>query len=472
LSTSIEKLMSKRKGRPARRWRLVLRFAAGALVAFAVIGAGLAVLMSRRLLDRERQAATGHAEFVVDSVFREHLTPKDLSAPVRGDRYTELMTFVKGNVLQPPLVLVTVWRNDGTATFSNIQRFIGGKFPIDPRLHTAFVRGALASGLAINLDKKRLFVPRLPDQILDTFVPVFDKASKTPTVPVAVVETYTDYGVVSSRAWAIFKKDFLTVAEGLGIIYLLLLPLAWSISHTLEKQNDRVELLLSREHSTQFERRRLLDRMLKAAEEERTRLAAELHDGAVQRLARLGFGLERVRSRQKQGDVTGAEQMLREMQASVFEEVAELRAMMSRLRPPVLDQRGLEDALRDRAEAIRADTGLECTIQAKLDGRLAPSLETVLYRVSQEALQNVVKHARAKHARVVLGRDNGTVVLEVQDDGVGFHPNAVKSAGGDHFGMLAMRDRVEMIGGSCEVTSSPGQGTRVRVVLPWQGSQS
>jgi signal transduction histidine kinase len=464
--------MSKRKTRPARRWRLVLRFAVAALVAFVAVGAGLSVLLSRRALDRDRRAATGDAQFVIESVFIDHLTSKDLSAPVKPDRYSQLLDFARAHVLQPPLVLVTVWRSDGTVLFSSVRALVGKRFDQAPDLRAAFVGGISRSAVVYNLDKGKLFVPTFPEQVLDTFVPVFQQGGKTSAAPVAVAEVYTDYGAIVREAQATFRKDFVMVAEALGLIYLLLLPVAWSLSHTLERQNNRVEVLLSRERSTQFERRRLLDRMLKAAEEERTRLAAELHDGAVQRLARLGFGLERVRSRQKQGDVSGAEHMLREMQAAVFEEVKELRAMMSRLRPPVLDQRGLEDALRDRAEAIRADTGLECTIQAKLSGRLAPSLETVLYRVSQEALQNVVKHARAKHANVVLGRDNGAVVLEVQDDGVGFQPGETKSGSGDHFGMLAMRERVEMIGGTCEVTSSPGQGTRVRVVLPWQGSQA
>jgi len=367
---------------------------------------------------------------------------------------------------------MSVWRSDGTAVFSTERTFVGQKYPVGADLQEAFVRGTSVSSVVLNADKGKLFLPRLPDRILDTYVPVYDPSINPRGNPAAVIETYTNYATVTAKADLQFKKDLPILAGAMLALYVVLLPFAWSISYTVENQSDRMELLLSRERGTQFERRRLLDRMLKATEEERTRLAAELHDGPVQRLARLGFGLERVRSRQKQGDVIGAERMLHEMQSSVFQEVKELRAMMSRLRPPVLDQRGLEDALRDRAEAIKADTGLECSVQGKLEGRLAPSLETVLYRVSQEALQNVVKHARAKHARVVLGRDDGAVVLEVQDDGVGFQPGESKVAGGDHFGMLAMRERVEMIGGTCEVTSAPGKGTRVRVVLPWQGSQT
>ena len=310
--------MSKRKPRPARRWRLVLRFAVGALVAFAVVGAGLSVLLSRRVLDRDRRAAAEHAQFVVDSVLADHLTAKDLSAPVKPDRYAQLLGFARTQVLQPPLVLVTVWRSDGTVLFSSIRSFVGKKFVPASDLRAAFVGDTSRSAVVYNLDKGKLFVPRLPEQVLDTFVPLASRTGHGSSSASAVVEIYTDYASVIATAHSTYWKDILTTAEALGIIYLLLLPVAWSLSYTLERQNESMEVLLSRERSTQFERRRLLDRMLKAAEEERTRLAAELHDGAVQRLARLGFGLERVRSRQKQGDVAGAENMLREMQTEKF----------------------------------------------------------------------------------------------------------------------------------------------------------
>jgi len=125
----------------------------------------------------------------------------------------------------------------------------------------------------------------------------------------------------------------------------------------------------------------------------------------------------------------------------------------------------LEDAIRDRAQAITVEFGTDCAVEANLERRLAPGLETVLYRVSQEALTNVVKHAGARRARVGLFRENGTVILEVDDDGSGFEP-AQASIGGDHFGLLAMRERVEMAGGSWVVDSRPGQGTRIRAELP------
>src|SRR5947209_5578759 len=200
MSTSIERLMSKRKPRPARRWRLVLRFAVGALVAFAVVGAGLSVLLSRRVLDRDRRAAAEHAQFVVDSVLADHLTAKDLSAPVKPDRYAQLLGFARTQVLQPPLVLVTVWRSDGTVLFSSIRSFVGKKFVPASDLRAAFVGDISRSAVVYNLDKGKLFVPRLPEQVLDTFVPLASRTGHGSSSPSVVVEIYTDYASVIATA--------------------------------------------------------------------------------------------------------------------------------------------------------------------------------------------------------------------------------------------------------------------------------
>jgi signal transduction histidine kinase len=448
----------------------VARFAAAALVAVVGIGVALSIVLSRALRSQQQEAAQDHAEFVTNSTLRPQLGTLDSLAPMSGDDYAQLSKFVNGRVLLQPLVFVSIWGNDGTVIFSSVRSLVGQKFPMDPALRQAFATGTSGSVLTNNDERGALAVPSLPTRVLDTYVPVFKDPSRTDVKPVAVAELYTDDAALTATEANLFRHTMLTLVAALGILYLFLLPIAWRFASKIDDQNEQLELLLSRERTTQYERRRLLDRTLRAAEEERTRLAAELHDGPVQRLARLGYGLERVRTRQNQGDISGSQELLAEIQGSVFDEVKELRGMMSRLRPPVLDQRGLEDALRDRAEAIQEDTGVQCTVQGRLDGRLTPTLETVLYRVSQEALQNVVKHSRAKHARVVLGRNNGSVVLEIQDDGVGFQPSRAHS-GGDHFGMLAMRERVEMIGGTWEVDSMPGQGTRVRVVLPWEGGR-
>src|SRR5206468_2712309 len=108
-------LMAERRSR-VRRWQLVTRFAAASLVVFVVIGAGLSILISRQLVRRERQNAESHAEFVTKSILRSELSPQDLSflSPMGGQRYQEMLAFVQGRILQYPLVMVQIWRSDGT----------------------------------------------------------------------------------------------------------------------------------------------------------------------------------------------------------------------------------------------------------------------------------------------------------------------------------------------------------------------
>ena len=184
----------------------------------------------------------------------------------------------------------------------------------------------------------------------------------------------------------------------------------------------------------------------------------------MQRLARIGYGLERVRMRRHQSHDDVGDELLAQMQGAVFEEVGDLRRLMSGLRPPVLDQRGLEDAIRDRAEAIKHEFGIECVVETNLERRLAPVLRP--YCTGCLGSPDQRGEARGdRRSRVGLFRENGTVTLEVDDDGSGFEP-AEASIGRDRFGLLAMRERVEMAGGSWLIDSRPGEGTRIRAELP------
>ncbi len=213
------------------------------------------------------------------------------------------------------------------------------------------------------------------------------------------------------------------------------------------------------------ERKRLLERTLRAGEEERTRIAVELHDGPIQRLSSLGYGLELGRMQLGQGDLAGMEASLEDTQQSLSEEIQTLRHLMSSLRPPALDEQGLEGALRDQVAAFRSRSGVEAEVKAELAVRPDREVETVLYRVALEALTNVGKHARATKVRLELRAENGTVELAVRDDGVGFDTGNPPN-GEMRFGLVAMREQVRMVGGHWEVASSPGEGTVVRARLP------
>jgi PAS domain S-box-containing protein len=227
-------------------------------------------------------------------------------------------------------------------------------------------------------------------------------------------------------------------------------------------ERHEVEKALKR---LQIERGQLLDRTVQATEQERKRIAAELHDGPVQRLTALDLKLMWIGGEVGRGDVD-AIALLGDVQTLLREQIQQLRMMMTQLRPPILDERGLEAALRDHLISREDRVKLEVSVEANLLKRLAPAQEIILYRVAQEAVANVLKHAGAEHAWLTLQERKGRVLLEVRDDGVGFDPRVVGEFRNGHFGILGMRERVEMAGGQWEIDSVAGGGTRVRASLP------
>jgi PAS domain S-box-containing protein len=219
---------------------------------------------------------------------------------------------------------------------------------------------------------------------------------------------------------------------------------------------------------TEAERRRLLGRVYEAPEGQDRRLAADLHDGDVQSLAAIGFKLEQARLRLGASGSPEVDELLWQVTKDLSAEVTSLRRTIGRLRPLVLVEDGLEAALREEAKSACNRAALAtCEVTSELEGRLDPVVETALFRVAQQALANVVDHAEATHVLVAIECTARGVVLRVSDDGCGFDPDHVQVlADIAHFGLIAMRERVEALGGRFRVTTGPGRGTVVEARLP------
>jgi PAS domain S-box-containing protein len=207
------------------------------------------------------------------------------------------------------------------------------------------------------------------------------------------------------------------------------------------------------------DRRRLLNRVYEAQEGQDRRLAADLHDGHVQSLAAIGFKLEQARLRLGASGSPEVDELLWQVTKDLSAEVTSLRRTIGRLRPLVLVEDGLEAALREEAKSACNQAALvSCEVISELDGRLDPVVETALFRVAQQALANVVDHAGATHALVAIECSARGVTLRVSDDGCGFDPDHVQVlADIAHFGLIAMRERVEALGGRFQVITAPGE---------------
>jgi signal transduction histidine kinase len=202
-------------------------------------------------------------------------------------------------------------------------------------------------------------------------------------------------------------------------------------------------------------------RLVEAQERERRHVARELHDEAGQALASLRFGL-RLLEREVAGGV-GVTERVAELLRTTDAVIDGLHRLAADLRPPSLDHLGLDAALRQYARSSAATYGLDVRFKARgfSAERLPAIVETALFRVVQEAVTNVVRHARASRVDVLLERRGDRVLAMVEDDGVGFDPDRVPI--GEHFGLVGLRERAEALDGSLTVESGPGAGTTVVV---------
>ena len=201
-------------------------------------------------------------------------------------------------------------------------------------------------------------------------------------------------------------------------------------------------------------------RVVAAQEDERRRLALELHDETGQALTSILLGLKSIGGAKAREEATQAEADVR---ALVVQALQDVRALAVELRPSALDDFGLGPALERLGQTFADRSGIDTTVQAAVDGRLQPEAETTLYRVVQEALSNVVKHAAATHVSVVVAKREGTVVATVDDDGRGFDERDVRE---DALGLVGMRERLALLGGTLQIESAPGAGTTISAQLP------
>jgi signal transduction histidine kinase len=198
--------------------------------------------------------------------------------------------------------------------------------------------------------------------------------------------------------------------------------------------------------------------------DERNHVAREVHDRLAQSLGYLNFKIQHVQLLLARGQIAESSTAMQELRDGSQEVYAEVRLMIQELRSTTGDQGGLAQRLLQYGSVFAERTGLEVTVSAIAEPNLSPYAQGELFRVVQEALANVYRHAQARRATVRLGRDPDGVTLVVEDDGGGME--SVRREDGDHFGLRIMRERVQSIGGELKIVSRPGGGTTVHVHVP------
>jgi two-component system sensor histidine kinase UhpB len=216
---------------------------------------------------------------------------------------------------------------------------------------------------------------------------------------------------------------------------------------------------------------RLLEQLVSSQEDERKRIQMDIHDGPLQSLAISLMALDRAARRRARGEDELADKELAFVRESLVETIGELRNVLADLSQDVLTTQGLVPALRKYMSRFAEVTGIHTRLDANVQRRLSPDYELLIYRLAQESLANVRKHAAAYNVTVSLAESGGTLHLTVRDDGLGFNTEEVeRTAGkrkeGENLGLRSMRERARAVGGDLHIFSASGRGTALHFTCP------
>jgi signal transduction histidine kinase len=233
------------------------------------------------------------------------------------------------------------------------------------------------------------------------------------------------------------------------------------LADAFNQMSEQLALTENLRREREWLRRQLLEKVIASQEEERRRIARELHDSTSQNLTSLIVGLRMIEENCRQCPAQPKALELRAVASRTLEEVHELSL---RLRPRILDDLGLAAALERLAAEWEARYKIPIDVAIRLNERLPGAVETAIYRIVQEALTNIVRHAQAHSASILIERRGNMLRAIIEDDGIGFDPQT--RFGEHHLGLLGMRERAELLGGKLVIESAPGAGTSLLIEIP------
>lgn len=246
-----------------------------------------------------------------------------------------------------------------------------------------------------------------------------------------------------------------------------------SIGHQLGTAIEQAKLY-ERLSNARERYQRLLQHALTAQEEERKRIARELHDGTSQMLTGLALNLQAAMDVAEMSGIKNAlmEERLKKAHSLAVQTSIEVTKLINDLRPTLLDSLGLAPAIQRYVETWLQPKGIDATLKTSGHERLPPEVEVALFRITQEAINNIMKHSAAKNVAIDLQCDGEKCVLRIEDDGKGFDVEEITKVEktGRGVGLFGMKERVTLVGGTCSVQSKPGQGTTIISEVPLTGS--
>ncbi len=354
---------------------------------------------------------------------------------------------VLGRLLSPSVVRVKVWSREGRILYSDEPAIVGQRFGLG-REELALFRTGGADAELSDLTKPENRYERPEGKLLEAHTVI-----RTPDGTPVLFETYQRFDALSASGRRLLRTLAPTLLAALAVLLLLQVPLSWSLARRLQRGHR--------------ERERLLVGAIEASDHERRRIAADLHDGVVQDLAGVAFGLAPLADDAARRGADAEASVLRESTGRLRQGVRALRTLLVEIHPPSLRSAGLEATLDDLLSPLAA-AGVQVQLRVGEGAGAGSGADPLVYRVAREALRNVQAHAAARHVTVELtrpGRD--TIRLVVADDGRGFGTERRSQREQEgHVGLTLLQDLVAQAGGTLAVRSRPGAGTTVELEVP------
>lgn len=418
----------------------VLRFVVAGLVAAAIITGGAYWVVSgnavAEAIRNAQEIAAIDGRGIVEPALTDNLAAGDKPALTSLDR------LVRDRVLSARVVRVKLWTPAGRIVYSDAGALVGRTFSLDPGETQAIRNGNVIAEVS-ELTKPENQFERGYGRLLEVYLPIHSASNQT-----YLFETYQVYSSIAEDQQRIWSAFFPVLAGGILLLFVVQVPLAWGLARNLE--------------TAQREQEALLKRALDASENERRRIARDLHDGVVQTLAGSAFKLSAASGRAPSAPREELASALDEGARSSREAARDLRTLIVEIAPPDLQGSRLEGAIADLLASLEKQ-GVETAITTTGLDNIGRDTAALLYRAAQEALRNVGAHAGATRVKVMVAASDGEAYLDVEDNGKGFTADEVIERQRDgHVGLAMLRSLVEDAGAELRLASEP-TGTRIRV---------
>jgi two-component system NarL family sensor kinase len=425
----------------------VAGFLVAGLVVLVVVGVFLALAQRRTAVREAIREARSVTELEAQDVVGPVLTDAALTP---GPAYDALDAVVRERVLGAHIVRVKIWDATGHIVYSDDHGLIGRQFrlPADElaALHSANRTVAEVTDLeeAENRDERAF------GKLLQVYLGV-----RTPAGTPLLFETYQPYGGITTASRRMWSAALPVLLGGLVLLYLVQAPLAYRMATRLRAaQEQREQLLLS---------------ALGASDKERRRIAADLHDGIVQGLAGASYTLSAAADKARGTGAGALADTVSQAAMDLRRWVRELRSLVVTITPPALQEQGLSASLSDLASTLES-RGISVHVEVPAGVDLDDATESLVYRVAQEAVRNVVRHADATRVQLCLRQSGHRLELEVSDNGRGIDVTATGARSRGSVGLELLRALVAEHDGTLTVGPAPAGGTRLMMELPYRES--